>query len=209
MNGKLLFAPDLAAAAAQHAASGAFATMIVKWVTDDDPTAVIQVDAGMHVRALPGSHAAPTGPMRRCMYTGVSLLSAAAQRELPERGCLIRDGYARWLERGACVLAYADAAEFRDVGMSLSHYLEANVALARGLVRWPGIEPAADIGLCEASVRLGAGVQLQHSVVGACAALAPGTQLTRCVVWPGAGVTGTHRDTVFLPDGRAIPVSAD
>jgi NDP-sugar pyrophosphorylase family protein len=207
MNGKLLFAPDLAAAAALHTASGAFATMIVKWVAADDLTAVVEVDAGMQVRAVPGSQAAPAGPTRRCMYTGVSLLSAAAQRELPERGCLIRDGYARWIERGAHVLAYADAAEFRDVGMSHQHYLEANVALARGRVRWPGIAPVPENGLCEASASLGAGVQLQHSVVGAHATLAPGTRLTQCVVWPRAQVAGTHHDTVFLPDGRALQVS--
>lgn len=206
MNGKLLFAPDLAAAAAQHAASGAFATMIVKWTDDGDPTGVVHVDADMSVRALPGLDAAPNGSLRRCMYTGVSLLSAAAHRELPERGCLIRDGYARWLERGARVLAYADAAEFRDVGISHRHYLEANVALASGRLRWPGIDPTPEIGLCDASASVGTGTQLKHSVIGARVVLAPSTQLERCVVWPGAQVSGTHRDTVFLPDGRLVQV---
>lgn len=204
MNGKLLFAPDLAAAAAAHVASEAFATMIVRWVPDDDPSAVVQVDDAMHVRGVPGmSPAAPSGT-RRCMYTGVSLLSAAAHRELPERGCLIRDGYARWIERGARVLAYADSAEFRDVGMSLAHYLEANLALASGLVRWPGITPIPGIGLCDRSANVDPSAWIGQSVIGARAVVAPGARLTRCVVWPDAQVDGSHRDAIFLPDGRVI-----
>lgn len=205
MNGKLLFAPDLAAAAAQHAASGAFATMIVKWTDVGDATGVVHVDPHMNVRALPGLDAAPNGSTRRCMYTGVSLLSAAAHRELPERGCLIRDGYARWIGRGARVQAYADAAEFRDVGMSHRHYLEANVALASGRVRWPGIAAVPEIGLVDVSASVEA-VTLRHSVIGARARLAPGTQLERCVVWPDAQVSGRHRDAVFLPGGVTIQI---
>jgi NDP-sugar pyrophosphorylase family protein len=201
-----LFAPDLAAAAAFHASSGAFATMIVKWVDDADATGVVLVDSDMRVRGLPGSDIVPAGPVRRCMYTGVSLLSAAAHAELPERGCLIRDGYARWVEGAARVVAYTDAGAFRDVGMSHAHYLEANLALASGLVRWPGIEPDPKRGLCDASAQLGANTQLLHSVVGARAVLAPGTHLERCVVWPDARVQGAHRDAVLMSDGRVVQV---
>jgi hypothetical protein len=82
------------------------------------------------------------------------------------------------------------------------------LALASGLVRWPGIDPVPEIGLCEPSASLAAGVRLQHSVVGASAVLAPGTQLERCVVWPGAHVAGSHHDSVVLSDGRVIHVSA-
>ena len=207
MNGKLLFAPDLTAAAALHAASGAFATMIVKWVPDGDPTAVVQVDDELIVRGLPGCRDAPTMPVRRCMYTGVSLLSAAAHRELPDNGCLIRDGYARWIDRGARVLAYVDVGEFRDVGMSHAHYLEANLALASGNVRWPGIEPVPGIGLCAASASLDRSARVEQCVIGARAQIEAGTQLTRCVVWPDARVSGSHHDAVFLPDGRSIQVA--
>lgn len=206
MNGKLLFAPDLAAAAALHEASDAFATMIVKWAPEEDPTAVVQVDDAMHVRGLPGVRTTPSGALRRCMYTGVSLLSAAAQRELPDRGCLIRDGYARWIERGARVLAYADPADFRDVGMSLAHYLEANVAVASGVVRWPGITPIPAIGLCDRSARIDPSAWIGQCVIGARAVVAPSARLTRCVLWPDAQAQGSHSDSIFLPDGRVIRV---
>lgn len=205
MNGKLLFAPDLAAALALHTARNAFATMVVKWVPDNDPTAVVEVDASMNVRGLPGYNAPLTGPARRCMYTGVSLLSAAAHAELPERGCLIREGYARWIEQGRPVVAHADDAVFRDVGMSHAHYLEANLALATGLVQWPGIERDAR-GIVDATARFGEDAQCIDSVIGAHVELAPSTALERCVVWAGARVAGSHRDSVILPDGRVIPV---
>jgi NDP-sugar pyrophosphorylase family protein len=207
MNGKLVFAPDLAAALALHHSRAAFATMIVKWVPDNDPTAVVQVDSAMNLRGVPGYNAPRTGPARRCMYTGVSLLSAAAHAALPERGCLIRDGYARWIEDGRCVVAHADAAPFRDVGISHAHYLEANMALASGLVRWPGIA-SDETGIIDPSARLGAGSNSVCSVIGANAELAPATKLERCVVWPGARVEGTHQDSVFLPDGRVLAVKS-
>jgi NDP-sugar pyrophosphorylase family protein len=207
MNGKLLFAPDIAAALALHRARGALATMIVKHVPDSDPTGVVYADDDDQVRSLPGHPMAIATEWRRCMYTGVSLLSAAAHAELPERGCLIRDGYARWIERGARVVAYTEVADFRDVGMSLRHYLEANTALASGQVAWPTIVPDPLRGLCDPSAAVAEGVLLETCVIGADAALAPGTQLERCVVWPRAHASGQHRDAIILPDGRCIKVA--
>lgn len=211
MNGKIIFAPDLAAAFAQHTQTGAFATMIVKRVPPTDPTGVVFVDDEGQVRGLPGAEAAITAGLRSCMYTGVSLLSAAAHAQLPERGCLVRDGYATWIQRGARVFAHVDVGEFRDVGMSLWHYLEANLALVDGRdgrVRWPGIDPSPGIGLCDASARLGAGVSLSHSVVGPHARVDAGVRLERCVVWSGAEVLGSHKDAIILPDGRVVDVPA-
>lgn len=207
MNGKLLFAPDLAAALRLHVERGALATMIVKWVADDDPTAVVSVDPAGQVRALPGYEAAPETAWRRGMYTGVSLLSAQAHAELPAQGCLIRDGYARWIARGARVVAWPDAAEFRDVGMSHRHYLDANLDLATGRLRWPGIVAVAERGLCEPSARVAPTAQLRSCIVGACAQIAADSQLERCVVWPHARVSGLHRDTILLPDGRSVVVA--
>jgi mannose-1-phosphate guanylyltransferase len=206
MNGKLVFAPDLDAAHALHVARGALATMVVKEVGADDPTGVVLVDDQHRVRGLPGHTVAAASGLRRCMYTGVSLLSAAAHPQLPDLGCLIRQGYAPWVASGACVVAHVEPSSFRDVGMSLWHYQEANLALATGAVCWPGIDPGPGGVIVADSAVLAADVSLQHSVVGAGARLAPGTQLTRCVVWPGAQVAGLHRDAVLLPDGRAVQV---
>ena len=205
MNGKLVFAPDLGAAYALHTSTGAFATMVVKEVGAEDPTGVVLVDAAGNVRGVPGHPAADSRGLRRCMYTGVSLLSEGVHARLPDRGCLIRQGFASWLASAERVQAYVEPSSFRDVGMSLRHYLEANVALASGAERWLAIKPAAGC-LIEASAQLGARLQLQNSVIGRAAQVASGTELTRCVVWPGARVAGAHHDSIFLPDGRTICV---
>jgi NDP-sugar pyrophosphorylase family protein len=204
MNGKLLFAPDLAAALTQHEAHRAFATMIVKQVPETDATGVVFIDDEQRVRSLPGHQVSSAPGWRRCMYTGVSLLSAAAHAELPERGCLIRDGYARWIERGLVVVAAVEVADFRDIGMSLRHYLDANIALATGELTWPGITRDPQQGLCDPSATFGAGAVAVQSVVGAQAQVAPGARLERCVVWPRARVSGQHADAIVLPDGRVL-----
>jgi len=206
MNGKLVFAPDLGAALALHRTRDAFATMIVKEVGPDDATGVVAINADGEVRGLPGHPAADGGGLRRCMYTGVSLLSDAVHAQLPDDGCLIREGYARWLAAGRRVVAYVEPSHFRDVGMSHWHYLQANLALASRQERWPGVEPEAGDRIVAASAELGAGAQLQQCVVGSNARVAAGARLTRCVVWPGATAAGVQQDAVFLPDGRVVQV---
>jgi len=209
VNGKLVFAPDVAGALAEHEASEAFATMIVKEVPVSDRTAVVGVDEQGGVRSLPGykSEADTRGtPVPRFMYTGVSLLHARAHAQLPSEGCLIRDGYARWLACGERVRAFVDPGHFRDVGMSLWHYLEANLELATGRSAWPGIAPSAAGVLCAASARVAPGVSLRNCVIGADAELAAGVELERAVVWPNTRVTASCTDAILLPNGRVVPV---
>jgi NDP-sugar pyrophosphorylase family protein len=202
MNGKYVFAPDIAAALALHERTGALATMIVKRVTPGDPLGAIGISDDGTVISVPGY--AGIAPRHPALYTGISLLDARALALLPERGCLIREGYARWLERGERIMAYVEDAPFRDVGMSLRHYLEANLALASGRERWPGIEPDAGGVLCASDARVGEGVQLRESVIGAGAQGGAGVELERCVVWPGAHATESRRDSILLPDGRVV-----
>jgi mannose-1-phosphate guanylyltransferase len=200
MNGKLVFAPDIALALTLHREHRGFATMIVKEVPDDDPTGVVFVDADGFVRQLPGHAAESIAGLRRCMYTGASLFADRVHRQLPERGCLIRDGYARWLARGERILAHVDASPFRDVGMSLGHYLEANLALATGQMGWPGLTVDAGQVIKADDVTLRPGSSLRQCVLGAAVDIASGVQLERCVVWPNTCVTRSARDAILLPD---------
>ncbi|MEY4580898.1 MAG: hypothetical protein RL701_5601 [Pseudomonadota bacterium] len=206
MNGKLVFEPNLAAALALHHETDAYATMIVQEVPASDPIGVIRVDDAGRVRGMPGHPAADSGGLRHYMYTGVSLLSAAVHRALPQAGCLIRDGYARWLAQGKRVLAYVDSGHFRDVGMSPWHYLEANLELASGRVRWPGIDPNANGVLLATTARVPADAVLRNCVVGADTQLAAGIELDRCVIWPGARVDRSYSNTVILPNHEAIAI---
>lgn len=204
MNGKYVFAPDIAGALALHRASGALATMIVQPTRPGDPLGAIALASDGTLQAVPGAERADVAPVQHALYTGVSLYDARVHAMLPERGCLIRDGFARWLARGERVMAFVDRGSFRDVGMSLAHYLEANLALATGRTSWPGIEGSGV--LCAASAELGSGATLRESVIGANAQIAPGAHLERCVVWPGARVETSLREAIVLLDGRVVQV---
>jgi len=207
MSGKYVYAPDVAAALALHEASDVLATLIVKEVPPTDPIGVVRLDSAGLLAGIPG-HAAVGKVDERCfMYTGLSLLSSRAHAELPDNGCLIRDGYARWLARGGRIAAYVDTASFRDVGMSLGHYHEANLAFATGRLHWPGIECASAQGLCNASARIEAGATLRECVVGARARIAAGVHLEGCVVWPDTDVTTSCSDAILLPNGRVTAVT--
>jgi NDP-sugar pyrophosphorylase family protein len=141
------------------------------------------------------------------LYTGVSLFDARAHRDLPERGCLIRDAYWHWLARGERVMAWVDPSHFRDVGRSHWHYWEANLALLNGQERWPGIIPGPEGALLAPSISLGNGARVRESAVGAGAQIAPGVQVERSVIWPGARVERDLQDTILLSDGRSVPVA--
>lgn len=207
MNGKYVYGPDVRAALAVHEANDALATLIVKEVPSSHPAGVVRLDAAGMLAAIPGYAAVGRVDARSFMYTGVSLLSSRAHSQLPDDGCLIRDGYARWLARGERIAAYVDAtASFRDVGVSLGHYLEANVAFASGQLHWPGIAAASSGGLCDASARIEVGALLRETVVGARVHVASGVRLERCVVWPDTVVTTSYSNAILLPNGRVAAV---
>jgi mannose-1-phosphate guanylyltransferase len=205
MNGKLLFAPDIAAALRLHRDSQAIATMIVKAVRVGDPLGAVEIDADGRVRRLLGQPAA-AGPLQPTLYTGVSLLEARAHRDLPERGCLIRDAYRHWIDRGERVMAYVDTASFRDVGMSLWHYWEANMALLTGLERWPGVEPDARGVVGLQAARVDASAQVQQTAIGSGARIGAGVRVERCVVWPNATVDADVQNAIVLPTGQTLAI---
>ena len=190
-NGDVLFAPDLAAAIARHRALGAMATMIVR----EDPSAArygaIELDADHRVRRM---LAQPDGSLRATMFTGVHVLSGRALRELPEEGCIVRQGYLRWLARGERIAAHVERAPWRDLGTP-REYLAAHLDLLRGALRWPGLDPSCAVNP-EAKVHPSAA--LEETVVGPGARVEAGAKLTRCVVWSSTGVGGSAADAILL-----------
>ena len=208
MNGKYVFAPDIAGALRAHRESGAIATMILKRTVAGDPLGQVEIDGQGYVRRISGRPGSPEVTAAPYIYTGISLFDARAHRDLPERGCLIRDAYWHWLERGERVLAWVDSADFRDVGRSLWHYWEANQALLIGATRWPGIAADRDGNLFASDVTVGAGARVHNSAVGVAAQIARDARLERCVVWAGAHVSGEHANAIVLPDGRVVPAGS-
>lgn len=194
MNADVLFAPDLQAALALHRANDAFATMVLRRDPRAKSLGPVDIDPRSRVRRLLGAPALADDELDTMMFTGVHVLSARAVRDLPERGCVIRQGYRHWIDRGETVMGFVETAPFRDLGTP-KEYLAAHLDLLRGSIRWPGLAPAS--ALVDPSARVD-GALLEDVVVGAGAELASGIRLERVVVWPGAVVRESGTDVILF-----------
>ena len=187
MNGDVIFAPDLERAIALHRSRGELATMGLRADPEAARYGAIELDGGARVRRILGRPASVEGALRALMFTGVHVLSARALRELPERGCVIRQGYIPWLERGELVVGIEEAAPWRDLG-TIAEYHAAN------------IERAHEPGAVDASAEI-EGAHIERCVIGAQARVAAGVHVRRCVVWPGTAVLTDASDAVIGPFG--------
>jgi mannose-1-phosphate guanylyltransferase len=198
-NADVLFAVDLPAALARHRAEGAFATMVLRPDPRAEKLGPVEIDASGRVRRLLRLPESVDVPLSTMMFTGLSILSGRAVRELPENGCSVRQGFRRWLDRGELVLGVVDAAPFRDLGTP-AEYLAAHLDLMSGAVPWPGVTPASVVVDPTATI---AGATLDRVFVGAGAHIDPGVSLSRAVVWPSAVVRSSDHD-VILFDGERL-----
>lgn len=204
-NGKLVFAPDLDAALRRHVESGAIATMVLREMPRNASFAPVEIDADGRVRRVRGLPETASGAgLRALMFTGVQILSARAWRDLPLGGDVVAQAYLPWLARGETVASVIDDGPWLDVGVSLGHYLDANLALATGTIAWPGVAPGPDGVLVDERARVGAGARLVQAVVGAGAVVAPDLVLRRVVVWPGARVERDLSDAIVTSGGRVV-----
>ena len=189
MNSDVLFEPDLSAARAVHDAAGAYATMIVR---EDERAArfgAVWVQDG-RVRGIDGTSApkpeADAGVGR--VFTGVHVLSPEALRALPAKGCVVRQGYADWLNAGQTVAAQLASEPWEDLGTP-ERYLAAH-RMAAGTP----VHPSATVD---------PNATLEESWVGAGARIGPVT-LRRVVVWDGASVTQDLEDAIVTREGRVV-----
>jgi mannose-1-phosphate guanylyltransferase len=198
-NAKLVFAPDLRAVLARHRESGAIATMVLRPMPEHASFAPVLVDGEGRVRAMRDGAPAPAGELSPRMYTGVQVLHSRAHADLPDEGDIIEHAYQRWLARGELIASVTDHGPWHDVGVTLGHYLDANLALLRGDVRWPGIAADAGSNLVAPDAIVGVGASLHEVAVGRGARIAAGVRLERCVVWPGASVDTDIHDAIITP----------
>jgi mannose-1-phosphate guanylyltransferase len=122
-------------------------------------------------------------------FLGVHVLGEELRGRLPERGCLVGDGYIPAMHRGAKLQAYLRDAPFFDIG-SVRSYLDANLAwlAATGSPSWAA-----------ATARVEPGVVLEGALIGAGAQVSGRGRLERCVVWPGASVVAPLCDAIVAP----------
>lgn len=200
-NGDVLAAPDILRAVEVHRALGAIATMVLRPDPDVVRYGAIEVDPQGRVRRILGAPERLAGevpvPLAVRMFTGVQVLSARALVDLPEEGCIVRQGYQRWLARGEVIGAVVDPGLWRDLGR-LPDYLAANLDLASASLHWPGIDAREAV---HPEARIEPGAVVEHSVVGPGARVRAGVRLVRCVVWPGTDVRENARDAVIFEGG--------
>jgi len=189
-------------ALAQHRASGAIASMVLRPLPIDSSFAAVEHDESgriRRIRGLPSASVAPIG-LTRAMFTGVQILSSRAFNDLPLDGDMIEGAYLRWLASGEHVQAIFDDSPWVDVGVTVAHYLQANLALARSEIRWPGIEPDPKGNIIDPSVKLPYGVQLDHVVLGRDVHVPECAELSRVVAWPGAHLPMRLSNAVVTSD---------
>jgi mannose-1-phosphate guanylyltransferase len=137
-NGDVLARPDLAQAMAAHRSLGARVTMVLR----DDPRAsalgAIELDAGGRVRRILDEGPPAAVPTRRCVFTGVYVVSSSIADDLPAEGCVVRHTLRRLLARGEVVAGVLDDGPWFDLG-TLESYAAVNFAAGhcgRASRRW-------------------------------------------------------------------------
>jgi NDP-sugar pyrophosphorylase family protein len=205
-NAKLLFAPNLARALAAHRAHDAIATLVLRAQPTGSTFAPVEVDTEGRVLRIRGEPRSNTRLGHARMFASVQILSARAHRDLPSQGDIFEHAYIPWLTRGEYVSSITDDSPWFDVGVTPAHYLEANMALATGTVRWPGIEPLASAVIADHSARVAPGAQIEASVLGRAAVVADGARLERVVAWDGAQVQSSLRNAIVTSAGRVVRI---
>lgn len=185
INADIVFDPDLSAALATHRRLDALATMILRPDPDAQRYGALDIDAEGRVRRLLGTPEWD-GPLDTYMFTGVHILSPRALDDLPDSGCIVRDGYRQWIDRGDVIAGHVEERSWRDVG-TLGAYLQTNLDLRRGTLAFTGIEASDFVGGPDA-------------VVSPKATIATGANLDEVVVWDGARVDSSLRRCVVTPE---------
>ncbi len=204
-NGDVLSAPDLTVAMAHHRATDAWMTMVLREDPRAEKAGVIEVNrAGRVVRIL--NEGPPCDePTRRCLFTGVYILSSRVADDLPVDGCVVRHTLRRLLARGERVSGVVEAAPWFDLGTPAA-YLDANLALLEGRITMPGFD-ARDRAALVGEGCSHAGVALRGAVLGDAATVRGHGALERVVVWDGAVAEAPARD-VIVSRAHRVSVSS-
>jgi NDP-sugar pyrophosphorylase family protein len=220
VNGKILVDLDLHALLAQHRASGAAATLVVR--ADPEAAKWNAIDApaeGGPIRSIFGA-----GDF---MFTGIHAIEPSLVARLPDDGaerCIIRQGYVPWMAEGVRVDAFVQRGYFMEHSTP-ERYLAGNVNVLRGVAAirhapgaLVGVDASAQVDASATilpPVRVGPGAVIgagcvvgPDTVVGAGAEVAPGVTLERCVVWPKTRVAASARSAILTPRGGVVATSS-
>jgi mannose-1-phosphate guanylyltransferase len=198
-NGDILFAPPLEPILRAHREANAMATMVLRETENPFALGAIEHRDGRVLAMLQKTLVARG---RAAMFTGVHVFSRAALARLPVEGCVVRDGYVKWLADGCAIGATVSAIPWRDLGTPKA-YLDAHLEVMDG--HFPIPFEASAKGWSSVGSTVHPDARLSRCAIGSGAQIGDVT-LTECVVWPGVRVDADHERCILLPDGRVISV---
>jgi NDP-sugar pyrophosphorylase family protein len=206
-NGDVLAAPEIARALELHVRSGARTTMVLREDPSADKLGAIEVDGDGRVRRILGEGAAAVEPVRKCMFTGVYVLSPDVREDLPENGCIVRHSIRRWLARGDRVSAIVDDGPWFDLG-TIAEYARVTFGLLDGSIAFPG--QRAREGACavdRATATVGEGVTLgRHVVVSEGAKLSGHGSIDHAIVWNDATLEAPASNVIATTNGARVAI---
>ncbi|MDP3276526.1 MAG: sugar phosphate nucleotidyltransferase [Deltaproteobacteria bacterium] len=200
-NGDVLADVDIAAAVSLHRESGARMTMILREDPRAEALGAIEVDSGGRVRRILGEGPPSDVPVKKCMFTGIYVLSGDVFDELPVEGCIVRHTLRRWMARGERVSAVIDSGLWFDLG-TIAQYAAVTFGLLDGSLSLRGI-PAIDRSVSVASdvhiassVTLATHVRLERD----CVVEGEG-DVSHVIAWEGAHVRAPLRRSIVTSAG--------
>ena len=203
-NGDIFTDLPLEPALRAHRDRGHEVTMILR--SKDGPLQVACDTASGRVTDL--SHRVDPASDLRFLFTGIYIVSADFIRRIPPATKIsVVPIFCEMIRAGAQLGGIViDDGSWRDLG-SREQYLAVHATLAQGGGRegeWihPSAQVAPDTRLTGATAvaagaRIGAGAVLRDCIVWENAEVAPGADLTRCIVTRAARAEGTHLDFDF------------
>jgi mannose-1-phosphate guanylyltransferase len=188
-NADMFGTPDLGPLVALLQRQDAAGTMLVGPTRPPGQGTLGLDDTGAVVRIRAHRGSAPE--VASADYLGIGAFSPRIRATLRAPGCLIEDGVIPALLRGERVLTCHASAPVADVG-SLGELLRVNLAALEVQKRERWIDP---------SVAVADDTSLDRVVVARGATIADGARAARCLVLPGARLSGDLRSSIVHPRG--------
>lgn len=203
-NGDILSAPDLTRAMAHHRATGALLTMVLREDPRAERAGVIELTADGRVVRMLNEGPAHEAPTKRCLFSGIYVVSSALADDLPAEGCVVRHTLRRLLASGRRVSGVIDDGPWFDLGTP-SAYLDANLALLRGEITVPGFTAPERGSYLGEGVSIG-GASVRSSVLGDGVIVSGDGSLDEVVAWDGARIAAPCARTIVSREHRvAVP----
>ncbi len=206
-NGDIFATPDLQRALAMHRASNARMTMVLREDPNAEKLGSIEVDADGRVRRMLGEGPESAVPTRRCMFTGIYVLSPDVVADLPENGCIIRHTLRRWLARGERVSAIIDEHPWYDLG-TIDAYADVVFRALDGRLKVEGFA-------CDGSTRwVHPSATIEGADLGDYVAVEAGARITgqgsvrRSIAWKNSVVAAPASDLIVSSQGARVAITS-